>query len=518
MFTNSEDVAMKTDPMRDLRSRTRLAKSADVLCAALCGVFAALGLESLAVSDFAVRGVADAVGAFAAAGFVLVAVFGIYGRPRRMPKAVFSLCFAVVFFVCPPRFAGTLQLLCYPLLLPLLIFGARWNGARFAVLLVTLMLAFGMSPRRAPAVQGETPPASLYLPASLTVERPGGFMMIFGDSCADDLLVHMTHREGWEHVRVARFRTGLGLPAGEGRRFAVVIAGRSARFGGSRLRRAAYRWLIAQLEPDGVLVMPLAETSLLPPGDWRFAVLPGGGRWIAARRGNEVCVDPEKLDERIEELSPVRDMPIIPRGAFAAMYLPAAECGIVPPPAETAPIRAWGTLRQWGFLAMALAAWAILRLLLCRKARIGTLATASELTTSMTLYSLAMIPKWEAVMFDTGIQHYALLAGIGILLFPRRITAARNWAWRMIPAFLGVLPWLPGCSWCWLPALGWWGWLVAGSKVFTCLRADDRRSALIGAVLGVAAGAAIFRWIGVDGSYLPLCVSGLLLIPSWLRR
>lgn len=497
----------------------RLAKGADMLCAALCGVFAALGLESLVGGDFVVRSVGDVVGALAVAGFLLTVVFGIYSRPRRMPKAVFALFLAVVFFVFPLRVAGGFLVLGYPLLLPLLIFGARWKGARFAALLLTFVLAFGISPRRAPVMEGETPPESLYLPASLTAERPGGFMLIFGDSSADDLLSNLTYRDGWEHVPVARFSTGLKVIHGEERRFAVAIAGRTARFRGDRLRRAAYRWLVGRLNPDGVLVLPLAETTLLPPGDWRFAVLPGGGdRWVAARRGKEVCVDPEKLDERLDEFSVACGYEVLPRGAFSAMYLPAGEVKVVPPPAEAPPAREHGGVRRWGVPALVAAAWVLLRLLLCRNARVGTLAAALETTAAMTLYSLAMLPKWESAMFDTGIQPYALFAGIGILLFPRRFWEVRSWAWKLIPAGLGVVAWLPGCNWCWLPSLSWLCWLVAGSMVFTGLRVENRRSALTGAVLGMAAGAMIFWGIGADGSVLALGVSVLLMIPSWLRR
>jgi len=397
----------------------------------------------------------------------------------------------------------------------MLIFGARWKGARFAALALTFMLACGMSSRTSLEAQGEKPPESLYLPASLATERPGGFIMVFGDSSADELLKNMAYRSGWVNVGFAELKTGLNLLRRENASYTIIIAGRSARFGGVPLRKWVYRYLVGRLEPDGVLVMPADETALLPPGDWRFSVMPGGdGRWVAARRGVEPCVSPEVLDERIWEFSSSAEDQVLPRGAFSAMYRPVAPREVVPPQAEEAPRF---TAPRWYWLAGVAAAWLILRLLLCRKACVGTAAAALETTAAMTLYSLAMFPKWGGVMMDTGITPFVLFAGIGMLLFPRLRSASRSKMRILTHAAIGLLPWAPGCSWCWLPLFCWFNWFLAGSAVFTGQRIENRRAALLGAVFGVAAGGALFWVLAPSANRLPVAAT-LLLLPSLLRR
>jgi len=500
---------------RNLKFRVLLAKSADILCAALCGNFVALGLLSLSVRDFGCRGSGDVVNTVAFAVFMLTTLFGIYGRPRLMPKVVFSLSLTVAVFLFPARFAGAFQILFYPLTMALLISGARWKGARFAALALTFVLAFGISLRRNPEVRGEKPPESLYLPASLTAEQPGGLMLVFGDSSADELLRYMNYRKGWAHLNLVIPRTVLNLFRRGTDKYKVIIAGRSARFGGTGIRKWVYRWLIDQLEPEGVLVMPIGETELLPPGDWRFSVMPGGnGRWVAARCGAPVCVDPEVLDERLIELSPSPDSRVLPAGAIPAMYLPAADRKVTPPPPESSGL---STCRRYILAALA-AGWVLLRLLLCRKARIGTLAAALETSAAMMLYSLAMFSLFGKVMMDTGLTPVVLLAGIGILLFPRPHLTARGRIFIPAIAALGLLPWIPGLTWCWLPLFGWLSWFVSGAAVFTGLRYENRRAALTGAVLGAAAGGALFQAFGSGSAWFPLCAAVVLMIPSWLRR
>ena len=227
---------MEIEIGRNLKLRVLLAKSADILCAALCGIFAALGLLSLSARDFGCRGSGDVINTVAFAVFMLTTLFGIYGRPRLVTKAVFSLALAEAVFLFPSRFAGAFQILFYPLTMALLIFGARWKGSRFAALALTFALAFGISLRRSPEVQGEKPPESLYLPASLTAEQPGGLMLVFGDSSADELLRYMNYRKGWGHLNLVIPRTVLNLFRRGTDKYKVIIAGRSARFGGAGQR------------------------------------------------------------------------------------------------------------------------------------------------------------------------------------------------------------------------------------------------------------------------------------------
>jgi len=219
------------------------------------------------------------------------------------------------------------------------------------------------------------------------------------------------------------------------------------------------------------------------------------------------------LDARLSEFSPVE--PVLSRGVIPAMYSPVAGGEVVPPESDAPPRFA---KYRWYIVAALAAAWLILRLALCRKARFGTGAAASETAASMTLYSLAMFPKWGEFMMDTGITPFVLFAGIGLLFFPRSLSASRRKILILTHAVIGVLPWVPGCGWCWLPFFGWLSWFRGGSAVFTGLRFEDRRAALTGAVFGLAAGGALFWILGSCGGWGPVCAAVLLLIPSWLRR
>jgi len=121
-------------------------------------------------------------------------------------------------------------------------------------------------------------------------------------------------------------------------------------------------------------------------------------------------------------------------------------------------------------------------------------------------------------MMDTGISPFALFAGVGLLLLPRPFSTVRNGMRILTESAVGILPWLPGCSWCWLPLISWFCWFFAGSAVFTGIRHDNRRSALVGFLTGVPLGFLFYSALGGEESSLPICVSVLLMVPSWLRR
>ena len=498
----------------NLELRIWLAKSAEASSAALCGSFVAAGLLSLASNDFRLDG-GGVIGVLLLTVFTLTVVCGIYRRPRLMAKAMFALFLAGTALLCPPPQAWKILVVLCPILFPLLIFGARWKGARFAALPLVLIAAFKISEPRAPLSPGENPPISLYLPATLAHETPGDLLLFFGeaDPEGEALLKAIPLRDGWLRIDSPQVTHGLRIMQNDAPRFKIAIAGRSERLSGVQLRKGVYRWLIGRLEPDGVLIMPVAETELLPPGDWKYSVLPGGdGKWAAARRGDAVRVDPETLEARINEFSSPEVPPVLPTGAFEAIYPPPPKVEIKIPPCKTSEAVYW--LR----LAVAAAVWAVLRLLFCRRAHMGTAAAAAETTAAMVLYSLAILPKWSANMMDTGLSPFALFAGVGMLLLPRPFAVVRNGMRILTEAAVGVLPWMPGCSWCWLPLVSWFSWFLSGSAVFTGLRAENRRSTLYGALFGVAVGFPLYGVLGAESSMLPICAAVLLMIPPWLRR
>ncbi|MBP5530491.1 MAG: hypothetical protein J6Y54_00480 [Lentisphaeria bacterium] len=500
----------------DENLKIHLARSADIAGAVFCGVFAAAGALSLAAFwTFPDRG--GIIRALLLASFALIAICGIFGRPRLMPKACFSLSLTVTALVCPPFLADAVQIVLCPLMVLTLLFGARWRGARLAIFPLILLVGFAIFRAELPATRGEKIPLSLYLPSSLLHERSGGVMLIFDDPDpeADELLACISFRSGWLRMNFPRVTLGFEVTKKESGKFRIAIAGRSSRLGGVPSRKYLYRWLTGKLEADGVLILPVDETAELPPGDWRMAVLSGGGgRWAAARRGRDVCVDPGVLDDRIKEFSS-SEHSVLSAGAFSAMYLPPPERGVTIPERRSPWFAdAW----RWALLAAVARAWIALRLMFCRLVKICTAAAAAETAAAMVLYTLAIFPKWSECMMDTGISPFALFAGVGLLLLPRPFSAVRNGMRIMAEAAVGILPWLPGCSWCWLPLISWFCWFFAGSAVFTGIRHDDRRAALFGALTGVALGVLLHFALDGGGSSLPVCIAVLLMVPSWLRR
>ena len=491
-------------------------KAAELCRASLCGVLITTGLLSFAGDGIVFSDGGNVVRMILWAAFTLISVCGIYGRPRLLPKAFFALSQAAAAFLLPPDrlLLWLLQLFLYLPLLLLLLFGARWKGARLAALLLTLMLAFGVPSYRMPPPRRGIP-TPLYLPASLASDAPGGWVLVFDDFVPVELLDSLSHRDGWLQINSARIVLEPFLSWYRDMRIEVAIVGDVERFTGPVLRKGVYRWLVGKLAPGGVLVMPLGETALLPSEDWRFSVLPGGdGEWVAARRGAALRVDPDTLEKRLQSLSRQLGQPVLPDGAVSAMYFPAAERAVVTPP----PVRKWGYPRQWGVLAAVAASWLLLRLLSCRRAYMGTALAAVETTAAMMLYSLAMLPWWSGCMLDTGIMPSALFAGVGMLLLPRPFSAVRGSVWKSVQLGLGILPWVIGPGSCWLPLASWFWWFFAGAAVFTGLRAENRRAALIGAVCGIAAGVAVYRLIGADGSCLPVFAAILLMVPLSYRR
>jgi hypothetical protein len=496
------------------RLRAGFGKAVCLLCAALCGMFVALGMRLFAEPSEVWAGANGMMRAAAALLFAATVAWGMSRRPAKMPLAVFASAQFATAFLSPESWIFVGMLALYPLLLLLLIFGVRWRGARFAVLPLTLWFALCFAPGDAVPPPPEFPD-SLYLPASLMTERPGGRMLVLGDDVDGESFEEFPYLAQIDQV------WSPGDPV-DVRNCDVAVAGSFDDWCSDASRRGVYRWLATRLKPRGVLVMPRAETVLLPPGEWRFAALPGGdGEWLAARRGEPVEVDPEHLDRHLQFLcqDDPDDTVLLP-GAFAAMFtLPPAR-GIAPP--SRGNILFPTSMRQWALFGAAAVVWALLRLLLCRRERRETAVVAGEIMAAMMLYIFAVVPLWCEQELAVGIPLMALLAAVGDVLSPYRRSVLASRLLMCLGAVLGLCPFFFGCCWEFMPLVGGVGWLVAGRCGFSQLGAGNRRTVCFGAVAGVVAGIILCRVAesASGGALAPFLLPAavLLLIPAWLRR
>lgn len=497
-----------------LRLRLWWGKGVELWIAALCGMFVSLGLLYFVRYGFSFGNWHDVVRGVAFAAFLLTAVRGIFSRPRQMPKAVFALAQMVCCFLFPGSAVAVVQILLWPLLLLPLVLCARWRGAGFAALALTLMVPFGTVREREIARSGLEIPTSLYLPASLTSERPGGTVLVLGGEGAEELCDRIEYREWLFH----RLPHGGYLTTDGGRGFDIAIAGAENCFRREFWRKCLYMWLNRILDPDGVLVMPADETKLLPPGNWFFTVLPGGeARWVAARRGAAVCADPETLDRRAMEFSrAVGTVPVVPTGAIVAMYPPAVSRRLEAPPTVAPAGFSW---RTHGYCLLLFAVlWGVWRLLLCRNAYWNTAAAAMEVGMAAAFYTCASFPFWCGRVMDFGVMPFALFAAVGGVLLPLRCPQPAL-RWRLLTAAVfGILPWLPGMSWSFLPLIGWFYWFRAEASVLTRLRLENRGASLSGVLAGAALGVFCCIMFGAGAAPLMMCAALLLFVPPLLRR
>lgn len=516
--------------------RRRLLGAADACGALLCGVVAVLAMRSFDDPAEFCSNWNGIVRAAALAIFIPVAAAGIFGRPARAPKVLFVAGIAVAAFLPPPDdFGAELWLLyLYMPLVALLIFGAMWRGARFAVLPLTVMTVFTLT---APPPEEASPdfPDSLYLPASLMTECPGGRILAAGDEFYADFWRDLPYVSKVDQLRsfpkicgnaagiaavMRRIAVNGGGPDGL---YDIIAAGTVNDAFGDTLLRGFYRRLTRHFRPGGVMVMPFDHTRLLPPGDWRFAVVPGGeGEWMAARRGAPAEVSPEQLDRRLQEFcgDPDSVNALLLPGAFAAMYSPVPEARAAePPPAEAVySIPAW---TQWSGVAVLILLWFLLRLPLCRKAAMGTAVAAAETAAAMALYTFLAVPVWCENMIGTVVPVSGLCAGVAVLLLPLRGSVWRRRIWMLAGVLSGMLALSSyGGIWFWLIPLGWLLWFMGGAAVFAVLRREDHRAAFCGVAAGAAAGVVLILVARRFGVGLPpvAVLACLLLIPSWLRR
>ena len=533
--------------------RRRLLGAADACGALLCGVVAVLAMRSFDDPAEICASWNDFVRAAALALFWLVAAAGIFARPARAAKVLFIAGQIVAAFLPAACLDADAWLLYLELpLLALLIFGARWRGARFAVLPVTILIAFTLT---APPAGVDTPdfPESLYLPASLMAELPNVRILAAGDELEADFWRDLPYVSRVEQVlppgagateaprrpvgvvggvrRVAlwvqRFLPRLlfygawpGCGGADGE-YDIAVAGFFDGTEGEGGRRGFFRYLVRRLTAGGVLVLPLDHTRLLPQDDWHFAVLPGGGgKWIAARRGSPPATDPELLDRRLLELcgTPDPEDGLLLPGAFAAMYspVPPACSEVLPPSVPAAPLRG-----QWLWLGGVLALWFLLRLPLCRKAAMGTAVASAETAVAMALYTYLAAPVWCENMIGTVVPVSALCSGAGLLLLSLPCSVWRR-RWRLLAGmFFGISALFLSVTYrFWLLPLGWVLWFTGGAAVFAGLRREDHRAAFCGAAAGAAAGWVLIlaaRHFGVGMPPVAVLACSLL-IPSWLRR
>ena len=497
------------------RFRAGFGRSAGFLCAALCGMFAALGLRTFAEPSELWGGANGMMRAAAALLFIATAAWGMSRRPAKAPLAVFGYAQFLAAFLWPESWLLPGMLAIYPLLLFLLIFCVRWRGARFAALPLTLWFAMSFAPGD-PLPPSPEFPDSLYLPASLMTEHSDGRMLVVGDDIDGEMFAEFPYLE-----RIDEFpASGVAPAAGN---FDVAVAGSFGDWSSAASRRGVYRWLASRLKPRGVLVMPRVETTLLPSGDWRFAALPSGdGEWLAVRRGAPVDVEPEHLDRHLQFLCgkfDPDDAVLLP-GAFAAMFTPPPEREAIHPPRWNGLFPT--SLAQWALFAAAIVAWSLLRFLLCRRERSETAVVAFEIMAAMVLYVFAAVPLWSEQELAAGIPLIVLLAGLGDVLSPYRRSVAVRRLLMGLGAAAGLCPFFFFGGWTFMPLVGGLGWLIAGRNGFSQLGTGDRRPVCFGAVAGVVAGIAVCRIaesaVGTALAPFLLPAAVLLLIPAWLRR
>jgi len=531
----------------DMKARFTLwwGRGVNAVFAALCGAAVALGMLTFPDPlELCARG-DGIVFLLALVLFLLVTASGIFEQTARAPKALFIAGQIVTVLLCAYEETSSLLFLLYPPLTLLLILGARIRGARFAVLPLTVMVVFGfgVAPgRHSPSKQYNPDfPESLYLPTSLMMERADGRILAASGQLDTDIWRELPYvaeidqlwvRHTVDAPRLSVFAAArrllihgvspdVDMVTGE---YDIVVARFPGIFnmiiGHFSLRRGYYRYLVRHLRSDGVLVLASGQQRYLPPGDWRFAALPGGkGLWFAARRGSAPNVDPEYLDRHLQTLSAgvSPDDRILLPGAFAAMYqLPEFTATAVPPPAAPPPCRG-----RWFWLAGAVVLWFAVRLPLCRKAATGVAVTAAETVAAMVLFTCLAVPVWCENTVGTVVPASGLCAGVGLLLLPFRDSVRRRRCWLIAGVCFGMLsvsPW--GGLWFWLIPFGWLVWFLGGAAVFSELRNEDHRAAFRGAAAGAAAGGVsilLAQRFGFDDPSIAV-FSCALLLPAWLRR
>ena len=489
----------------------------DTFCSALCGVFVTLGIFSFSTPAAVLENWISLASAAAVFLFLLVAAAGIFQQPSSTPKYAFALAQIITVLWCPPWCVPVAMLMFYIPLFALLVLRAQWRGARFAVLPLSMIFAWGTTSEYR---EEKRLPEASYLPVSLLPEHRGARILGFGSDIPENWWKALPYIS---MVDCADSPGKVRKMDRRGEHYDLAVAAGVGSSGRRGFRRELYRWMSGRLAPAGILVIPSSEVDLLPAAKWRFAPLPGGGgSWLAARDGMPPSVNPELMDRRLQDF--LRDEPMESRlllpGVLPALYpAPDSEEIFISLPSAPVEKRSWREMWPWWSGACLL--WLLLRLTGCRRERAAVTAAGCENLASMTLYTLASIPLWEAGELFTGISPRMLAAGIGLLLLPTAVgTQWRRWiVLSGIP--VALLPLLPSLSWFFLPACCWCFWMLTGSVTLHGLLEDDRRGAFRGSVSGVAAGVVLFLLLqhsGIEVFPAAAVTAAMLRLGVLLRR
>lgn len=461
---------------------------ADVLGAALCGAVPALGMLAWDLPGALPGDMLSWCYLALLASFVFITASGICGEGAALPKYVFALSEIATALLVPPWFADAALLFIYIPLFLLLILVLRWRGARIAALPLSLMLTLVLA-QEEPAAPEPFPEAS-FLPTTLLAKNPGARILAAGDDLPVEWWRDLEYVSAVDRADAA-FARDAKRSCGK---YDLAVAGTVER--DDVFRRELYRLLAGALAPDGVLILPVSETALLPRGEWRFSALPGAERmWVAAGRGTAPEVDPEVLDRRLQSFygdDTGDSRPLLP-GAFAALYRSEdAAIAFQPPPERRSVPRAW----YWWMSGLA-ALWLLSRLCFCRNERLAAAMTSGENTASLVLYTLAIVPLWSAAEVYIALPPHLVAAGAGLALLPVKLGMARRRTALLIGTLAGVLPLVPWVQWHYVPICSWCFWMLSAAVVTTGLLGDFPRMTWRGAVFGAIFGAG--AWILFSG-------------------
>lgn len=485
--------------------------AADGVCAALCGVFSALGMLSFDSPDAVIADWFSIASAVMLLLFILISASGMFRGPRRLPKYLFALAQIATAACFPPWLVQAAMLVLYIPLFAMLVLAVDWRGARLAALPLSLVFAWCLT-----GAESDTPeafPEASFLPTALLAERPGVRMLAVGDELPVDWWRGLCHISAVDSLDTAASARGLARGRGG---YDLAVSGGAA--GNEVFRRELYRLLVRRLEKRGVLVLPATDISLLPRGDWRFVRLPGaGGAWLAAGDGFSPETDPEVLDRRLQcfyKDEPESEHLLLP-GAFAALYPPEPLAGSC-----VAPVADKVRPRNWWWIAVGFVLWGLSRLWGCRGERIAAAVASGENLAAMTLYTLAVLPLWSSGEVYTGIPPRLLAAGAGVLLLPLGNRTARRQL-IFVGAAIGLLPLCSiGRMW-FVPQACWLLWMLSGGLTVSWLLDEEPVTIWIGAAGGILAGVALYlllRWSFPMAFPAALTVSALLRIGILLRH
>ena len=470
---------------------SRLAALLRTAVAMWCGAFAALVASALVVPVVSGRDLAWFAAGTALVGFCAVAVVGIRSWQSSWPRYGFAAASAAAAWLIPPEWhlSGMLAL-AVPIFF-WLCFASKWRRARIAALLMAIPLVWV---KEHDALYDAQLPLSAYLPVSLLSERkPAERVLAVGENLS---------RHWWEAMRFVRFVADgpcdvAIADGGVSNAMLSQIDCFSDIYRGIPYRRGVYRYLVPRLAPGGVLVMPRDELDLLPPGDWRFAPLPGAlDDWVAARRGSAPVTDPEVLDKRLQERQTNDLDGFLPAGALAAMYYApdVPKIDFVPAPEAEVPFAKW-----WQkLIAAALLYWGV-RMVVCRRENTADAVAAWENVLTATAFTMCLLRPLAESEFATGIPPLVLFSGVGIFMLPVRLG---KWPGRVLnvagAAALAAPLVFTGTAEAWWVA--WFMVMLSAAALREKIALKDSRTARRCVIAGMIAGTAMSAALLISGA------------------